>query len=851
MVVSRCPYSGMKEKCSRRSALTGISLLALTLALSTVSTPSAWAACPNVTGTETTTQNLAAGDTCTVTGSGHIDVSGTPGALGIDGAGDNTVTIEAGGRITTSGSFAHAIRILGNDNTIDNSGTITTEGDYADGISAGNSNTIDNSGTITTKGRRANGISAGNSNTIDNSGTITTEGYGADGILAISDNVIGNSGTITTEGSSAHGLLAISDNVIDNSGAITTKGLESDGISAGNSNIIDNFGTITTEGKYADGISADSHNIITSSGSISTTGDFTYGIQARYENTITNSGDISATGYFGWGIYVRSGSTVINSGDISATGDFAGGIYAGGDNTVTNSGNISASGTGISASGDNNLVANNGDISITNDGGVGIFAGDDNTITNSGNISATGDLASGIYVMNGNAITNGGDITTTGDDAVGVRLTGRGNVVTNSGKIFSARGWGVGANPTASSSPRANSITNSGLIRGLLDPSTSAATGAISFADTDNILTLDPGSVLIGLVRLGDDTTVNINTRLPTILYVDNLASGTFNSATHSIYQDAANSRVIAFNSNLLENNSGAMSAKLLGDGVSSILFGGEASTTVVTAAAAGGPARQRALNTARASVLAGGFVNRGKNKDPALWSTAYGGLMALRFHPVPEFFIGVHGGTGRTKTEGGKSRASWFGGVHARYENDGYWLAGLLTAGRTGAGGSITFLDNFSSTGYRTFALSGRSKFISGETRLGFKLAMPKAPFTLSPELMARVTRLNSRVQVNGLSMLPSGGGKSTAFDGRAQITAAFDLMPTMPEQQARLFLTSGLALHDEEGSRNDRVTGFGGMKLQMRMAENVSFFVAGESHVGKGGFVGVAGNVGLNVQF
>ena len=714
----------MRGNRPRRSAFATISLLALALVAPGLFVTSARAACPNVTGTETTTQILADGDSCTVTGSGHIDVSGTPGANGIFGAGNNTVTIEAGGRITTNNAMG--IDIGGDNNAIDNAGTISTSGLWAIGIHARDNNVIANNGTIGTGGRWAYGIYLNNNNTITNNGTITTSGDDAGGIEANNNNTITNNGTVGTSGDDANGIFAGYNNIITNGGIISTNGSGADGIHVIAVSTITNSGTISTSDFSATGIHAGTGNIITNSGTISTGGDRAYGISAWYDNIVTNSGTISTDGDRAYGIYAR-----------------------------------------------------------------------------------------------------------------------RDNTITNRGRVSSARSWGVYADGGG------NAITNSGLIRGLLDPSTGATTGAISFAGTGNTLTLAPGSVLIGLVKLGDATAVNINTDLPAILYVDDLTHGTFDSLTHTIHQDAANSRVIAFSPELLEENSGGMSAKLVMDGVSGVLFGGDAATTVVAATAGDGPARRAAPNAPRMSMLAGSFLNRGKSKNPALWSTVYGGLMALRFHPSPGFLVGLHGGADRTKTKGGKSKSGWFGGVHARYENEGLWLAGLLTAGRAGAGGIITFLDNFSPTGYRAFALGGHTKFISAESRLGMSFAVPEAPMmSLSPELMARVTRVKNRVRVSGLPMLPSGGGKSTMFDGRAQLTAAFDLS-TAPEQQVRLLLTSGVALHDEKGNGNDRVTCFGGLKLQMRTAENVGFFVGGEGHVGKGGVVGVAGNVGIDVRF
>ena len=597
-------------------------------------------------------------------------------------------------------------------------------------------------------------------------------------------------------------------------------------------------GNVTTTQTLAPGDNC----IVNSGASINVSGPTTPGItgSAGHNISVANGGSINTNGTSSPAIDVGSNNTLTNNGIIITNGDSSKALDYSDDNTVYNNGDIYTYGNFSAAMGtttsDDNIVVNNGRIFTHGTSSHGIWGDDDNTITNNGLIDTKGDFAHGVYVDDsGNAIVNNGRIVTSGAGADGINLDDHLNTVENYGSIISAQGWGIDADDDHID------IINHGLIQG---------NGiAIDFAFGNNSLTLNPGSVIIGLVSLGSNTTVNINTRLPSILSVDAIGSHTFNSTTHTLYVDNANNRVIAFSSDQLRTNSGGIYAQLTGDGVAGILFGGNTATTMITAAGAGDQ-RDAVLNAPRVSMLAGAFLNRTRSKEPRLWSTVFGGMMALRFHPTENLLVGLHAGAGRTKTEGGRGRNSWFGGVHAQYEEDGSRVALLFTAGRGGAGGGITFLDNTSPTGFRTFFLDGKATYLSGEAQVGTLLRLPGIPFLLKPELMARITWVNSRVALGGLPMLPAGGGKTTAFDGRAQITTVFDLESSV-ERQAQVLLTSGMALHDEQGEANDQLSFFKSVRLQVRMADDITFSVGGESHLSGEGFVGLSTSLALNMRF
>ncbi len=163
-------------------------------------------ACPTISGPVATTQNLSAGETCTVEEGGEITTAGD--AINGTGGG-HTVTIYGG--ITTTGNDAEGVTVDGNGSTIvvGPTGTIETNGQAAYGIHFnGDNNTLASNGAIITMGERAHGIFAeGDNNTLTNSGTIMAMGNLTRGLLVEgNNNTIINSGLIQASGTDSFSI---------------------------------------------------------------------------------------------------------------------------------------------------------------------------------------------------------------------------------------------------------------------------------------------------------------------------------------------------------------------------------------------------------------------------------------------------------------------------------------------------------------------------------------------------------------------------------------------------------------------------------------------------------------------
>ena len=185
-------------------------------------------------------QILSNGDSLTVTGTGSVTANGydypDSAIYAPIGSNYNTITLESGSVITTSGFKVFGIDCKAN-STITANGSITTSGELAHGIYCNNdNNTITASGSITTSGERAYGIYCiQDKNTITASGSITTSGKYAYGIYSNYKNTITASGSITTSGEEAHGIfMSMKSNVAHVSGTISVSGLNSYALYSGN-----------------------------------------------------------------------------------------------------------------------------------------------------------------------------------------------------------------------------------------------------------------------------------------------------------------------------------------------------------------------------------------------------------------------------------------------------------------------------------------------------------------------------------------------------------------------------------------------------------------------------------------
>lgn len=328
----------------------------------------------------------------------------------------DVITIEQGGKITTTPDNTDGVLIPNINVSLVNSGAISTQGAGSDGVeSNGDGGSISNSGSITTQGNSANGIlTRGVNTTINNSGSILLQGNTGSGIRSEGDaTAITNSGSITTQGSDSEGIVTTGNNVtISNFGSITTAGNNSEGVfSSGNNANIINRGAIMTQDFLAEGIDSTGDNAsIINSGSISSAR--SAGVQSSGDN-----------------------ATIMNSGMISLQGLSVSGLRSTGDNaSLQNSGSIVTVGlfsSGISSSGADAMIINTGSIEVTGSNSIGVamdnLGANDNSLNNTGLISATGDANQAIIGGAGSQTVNLG----AGSQIIGIIDLGNGNDVVN------------------------------------------------------------------------------------------------------------------------------------------------------------------------------------------------------------------------------------------------------------------------------------------------------------------------------------------------------------------------------------------------------------------------------------
>jgi len=372
---------------------------------------------------------------------GVINVNGTNSSGMTLASQDTSVGITNKGKINVNGNGSKAI-VSSNGGTVNNEGTITMTGGTA-GIDA-TGGTVHNkadASIITSADSSANaintaiGATAGTeSSMVLNEGTISVNGSG-DGINA--------RGSSTAEGMT---------NTIANSGKITINGSGS-GIYTEASHISNtSAGRIIINGSgYG---SRQTSGTTVNDGSITINGN--NGTAISSGGTATNNGTVTAGGSASKGMEIITGGTGINNAVITASGMNATGLFVNGG-AADNLGNISASGngaTGMSVS--SGTAYNQTGITVSGENAVGISAGS-GTATNGKTIVTvvTDERGDPVTDDEGNIVTNTeykpGTVTVTGSGAAGMKLTGSGTVLNNSGAVISVNGnsatgiWAAGS----------------------------------------------------------------------------------------------------------------------------------------------------------------------------------------------------------------------------------------------------------------------------------------------------------------------------------------------------------------------------------------------------------------------
>ncbi len=370
-----------------------------------------------------------------------------------------SVTNEATGEITTSGTGANGIQIdmIGTANIVGrNDGAITTAGIVAHGLSGEGE-----AGTIS----------------LTNTGTINASGTGSAAIRArsdASDIEIVNSGDIDATSAVLAGSASGDVSVRNDGNSLSRFGIQISSAS-GNASIL-NTGRVESDAAFRSGVYAYTYSgsaSVVNTGDIISAGDGSAGMAATTYGYAAVTTDLSAD----------------NSGSIVTTGDNAAGIEVA----------VFASGYGtVAAMSAVNTV--DGDITTSGNSSHGIFfdnrSAGDIAGSNAGSIETTGENASGIEASTADgavSLSNSGTISVSGAGAVGISAASSADAsIVNTGDISSA-----GQAISFSGNGAGLALTSSGTIRGDID-----LAGSV---DTVTISGLVEGSISLGA---NDDTLI-------------------------------------------------------------------------------------------------------------------------------------------------------------------------------------------------------------------------------------------------------------------------------------------------------------------------------------------------------
>ncbi|MBV9053007.1 MAG: VCBS repeat-containing protein [Hyphomicrobiales bacterium] len=414
-----------------------------------------------------------------VTNNGSISGGGYGVALGGGGSVTNTSSITGG---------EDAVRISGGAGTISNSGTLAGTFDDTIGLFSGGSITNASGATITSSGTAGAAIyaSSGGATNVNNSGNISATFHGV--VIEGGGTVTNNAGATIT-GQNTGVFFKNVAGTVDNSGNISGTGTNGTGVYLMNNGSITNTSTGTISGLFFGAFLEGGAGTISNSGSISGA---TYdGIVLGLGGTVTNlaGGHISGGST---GVYVkyRAAGTVTNSGSISETGTSSTGVDLAGGGTLTNNagGSITGGANGVFVGSSSTLatismigtISNAGNISGGKYDGIDLSKG--GSVTNLSGGTITG-VSNGVYVNTGasGAVTNTGNINSTGTAGAGIDLGGGGSVTNNTGGVITGAAFGVFTTGALGTVSNSGSISGShGVDLAVGGSVTNNATGSIT-----------------------------------------------------------------------------------------------------------------------------------------------------------------------------------------------------------------------------------------------------------------------------------------------------------------------------------------------------------------------------------
>ncbi|MDR3467429.1 MAG: autotransporter domain-containing protein [Xanthobacteraceae bacterium] len=608
------------------------------------------------------------------------------------------------------------------------------------------------------------GINATNAAIVTNYGAIT----GLAGVSANFANIV-NFGTITGQSFGVIGNQVL----VTNSGAIS--GLM-DGIGAQNTVTLVNSGTVTAQ-TFAVYSNAGTVNV-TNSGTITQTqgtGGFP-GNAAIFGNTgatVSNTGTISGIGF---GIETYDGAaTVTNSGTIS--GGEAGILSYAGNTVVTNSGTIAGGQFGIIA-GNNASVVNSGTII---GGNYGIAAQRNLTLINSGTVSGTYGLAGRT-----DSVTNSGTIS---GGMIGIGAQQGGSIV-NTGTIS-------GGFAAILSTGGAVSVTNAGVI-------SSPGGTAIALNGGNDILTLLPGSKIIGAIDLGTNDTIHVNAGNQNLTF-SSLAGTTIDGTAPYV---VVGNRIVSLDPTQFSGSDrnllaviGAVAGSLGSANAAPAADGGTlgfAGPGYVAASAEEAFADlfsyAKTPNDAVAfknpsvafgtgsTIWARGFLGqRVQEADgPVLRNVTnfYGGMIGVDSWFAPDLKLGVLAGGGHIGTSidlnsGSSASDLGFGGLYGHKEFGRAFVDFDVLAGASANSSSRTVNNNLLAGGLETATANFGGWFVSPEAVAGYRFdVVPQWTLTPAARLRYLAAGFAGYTETGSTANLTVGGRLAQALEERGELT-------------------------------------------------------------------------------
>jgi hypothetical protein len=441
--------------------------------------------------------------------------------------------------ISTSIDFQNALETAQAGERILNFATLTTTGDVAFGVFAtANDVTVRNHRHIETSGLGSGGIIVlGDDARIENHGSVTTHGgiFGdgesfSDALSALGDRFhIANFGDVRVEGEGSSALVALgNDGSIVNTGRVTA--LSTDAIivgAIGNGAEVVNRGEITVAGATSAGLFSRGENAsVNNWGQVLVTAETASGIEIQRGNShATNFRDIEVDAEGAFGIVARGGGHhITNAGRIDVDGDNSLAIVATGGRLspiatgieIVNSGHVSTTGTAafgvalglelpdiVTVGAESGRIDNRGQVETDGDGAAAIvMLGDHHTLTNSGRITTHGGAGVGDFL----GLTSAAGVLVSGNDALVEN--------TNTGVIQSGNAASAAVELNVAAAGMSSQLRNFGLVHGAEVAVLGGAgqetvsnygriEGDVDLGDGADLLVLGRGGTIAGDVHLG------------------------------------------------------------------------------------------------------------------------------------------------------------------------------------------------------------------------------------------------------------------------------------------------------------------------------------------------------------